>query len=249
MSVLEGNGAPGPEDSGPAAQAARAAAAETTETEQPTDRPVPEFAVVGASHVERAAAPTLSFDVEATETTGRTVYTVALTAIVELEPAKRRYSEAERERLVELFGEPERWASTTSSVRWAQVEALVPSFTGSTRFALQLPCSYDHEVAATKYLSGLDEGVAPLRFNFNGTVFYEGERERMQLTQVPWDCTCRFEMPASTWSEMIAAHYPFRGWLPLDKQTIARLERRKAERAMPTLDATVNELLDRSEEE
>lgn len=244
MSSLEGNGAATPADRGPAAQAARAAADQATETAQPTDRPVPEFAILGVGHVERAAAPTLRFEVEATETTGRRIYTIALTAMIELEPAKRRYEDAERERLVELFGEPERWASTTSSLRWAQSEALVPSFTGSTRFGLELACTYDHEVGATKYLNGLSGGEAPLRFHFNGTVIWEGEGGRMQLTQIPWDCTTRFQMPVAAWRAMIEASYPFRSWVALDRATIERLERRKAERALPTFDATVGELLD-----
>ena len=159
MTPENGNGAAS--DQGPAAQAARAAKDAATQTAQPTDRPTPEFTVVGVGHVERAAAPTLRFEIEATEATGRSIYTVALTAMIEIEPSKRRYDDAEREKLVELFGEPERWASTTSSLRWAQAQVLVPSFTDSTRFALELPCTYDHEVGATKYLNGPERRHGP----------------------------------------------------------------------------------------
>ncbi|MGI9019644.1 MAG: DUF6084 family protein [Solirubrobacterales bacterium] len=242
MSPTGGNGAGARQ--GPAAQAARAARDAATETAQPTDRPIPDFTVAGVGHVERAASPTLRFDIDATESTGRSIYTVALTAMIEIEPSKRRYDDAERERLVELFGEPERWASTTSSLRWAQAQVLVPSFNDSARFALELPCTYDHEVGATKYLNGLSGGTCPLRFHFNGTVIWEGDDGRMQLTQVPWDCSARFDMPASAWRVMMEESYPFRGWIALDKATIERLERRKAERAAPTMDATVSELLD-----
>ncbi len=244
MSVTAGDGNGAANDKGSAAQAARVVADEATEASQPTDRPVPEFEVVGVSHVERAAAPTLRFEVEATESTGRTVYTVALTAMIEIEPSKRRYDDAERERLLELFGEPERWASTTSSLRWAQTEVLVPSFTDSTRFGLELACTYDHEVGATKYFAGLSGGEAPLRFHFNGTIIWEADDGRVQLTQVPWDCSARFSMPVAAWRDMIEATYPFRGWIPLDKATIERVERVKTARALPTFDATVAELLD-----
>ena len=85
---------------------------------------------------------------------------------------------------------------------------LVPSFTGSARFELELPCTYDHEVGATRYFNGLDGGEAPLRFHFNGTIIWEGDDGRMQLTQVPWDCSARFQMPVSAWRAMIEAHYP-----------------------------------------
>ncbi len=244
MTPENGNGAAS--DQGPAAQAARAAKDAATQTAQPTDRPTPEFTVAGVGHVERAAAPTLRFEIEATEATGRSIYTVSLTAMIEIEPSKRRYDDTEREKLVELFGEPERWASTTSSLRWAQAQVLVPSFTDSTRFALELPCTYDHEVGATKYLNGLSGGTAPLRFHFNGTVIWEGDDGRMQLTQVPWDCSARFDLPESAWRAMMDESYPFRGWVALDVATIERLERRKAERAAPTMDATVAELLDSS---
>ncbi|MFI5025425.1 MAG: DUF6084 family protein [Solirubrobacterales bacterium] len=242
MSATEGNGAA--DGKGVAEQAARALADETKQNEQPTDRPVPEFEIVGVGHVQRAASPTLSFELEATETTGRSIYTIALTAMVEIEPSKRRYEDAERGRLVELFGEPERWASTTSALRWAQAEVLVPSFTGSTRFQLELPCTYDHEVGATRYFNGLAGGEAPLRIHFNGTIFYADDDGRMQLTQVPWDCSSRFSMPVAVWREMMEAHYPFRGWVALDRTTVERLEHVKAERALPTIDATVAELLD-----
>ena len=244
MSNTDGSGAAVPTDKGAGAQVARALADEATETSQPTDRPVPEFCVVGVRHVERAPSPTLRFEIEATEATGRSIYTIALTAMIELEPSKRRYEDAERERLVELFGEPERWASTTSSLRWAQTEALLPSFTGSTRFGLELACTYDHEVGATKYFNGLSGGEAPVRFHFNGTVIWEADDGHMQLTQIPWDCSARFQMPVSAWRAMVEASYPFRGWIALDQATIERLERRKADRAMPTFDATVGELLD-----
>jgi hypothetical protein len=234
-------------DKGPAAQAARAVADEAVEISQPTDRPVPDFEVLSVGHVERAAAPTLRFEVEAREGTGRSIYTIALTALIEIEPSRRRYDDAERERLLELFGEPERWASTTSSLRWAQTAVLVPSFSGSARFGLELACTYDHEVGATKYFDGLTAGEAPLRFHFNGTVIWQGDDGRMQLTQVPWDCSARYGMPVAAWREMIAASYPYRGWVPLDKATIERLERVKAERALPTFDATLSELLDGEE--
>ena len=228
---------------GAAAQAARAAVDESRETSQPTDRPVPEFRVVAVDHVRRAASPTLRFEVEASDLTGRRIYTIALTAMVEIEPSKRRYEASERDALVELFGEPARWASTTSSLRWGKAEALVPGFEGSIRFGLELPCTYDHEVAATKYLSGLEGGKAPLRVHFNGTVLYE-DGGRMQMTQIPWDCSTRCSLPLSAWREMIGAHYPFRRWIAIDEPTLDRLARVKAARALPTYDATVADLLD-----
>lgn len=206
--------------------------------------PAPEFEVARVDHVERAATPTLRFHASVRDPSGRPIHTIALSVLITVEPAKRAYSDAERERLVELFGQPERWASTTGSFRWGQADVLVPRFRGETRFEIPIACTYDHEVAAAKYLAGLEDGSAPLRLHFNGSILYEAGDGRLQLAAIPWDCSVRFEMPISAWRRMIDAHYPFRRWIGLDPRTVERLARRRAERGLPTFDATVEELLD-----
>lgn len=194
-----------------------------------------------------AAAPTLVFDARATEGSGTPVYTVALTVLFTIEPGRRRYGDADRERLVELFGEPERWASTTGSLRWAQAGVLVPSFTGETTFEVELPCTYDHELAATKYLGGLVEGVAPLQLHFNGTVFYSGPDERLQIVPLPWDLSVRHGIPVEVWREMMARHYPEGDWVRVARGTRERLRLRKAEMGSATFDALIADMLDRTE--
>jgi hypothetical protein len=220
-----------------------------TESERPplaNGHPEPEFEVLAATALERAAAPTLAFRLRIDERTGRRVFTVALSVLIEVEPAKRSYDDASRERLVELFGEPRRWATTTQSFRWAQADLLVPPFVGSTEVELPIACTYDLELAASKYFDALG-GEAPLRFHFNGTVFYEAEDGRMQLVQIPWDRSVRFAMPIESWRGAIDAHYPHRAWVPVDRETLARLASLRAARARPTFDATIAELLDREE--
>jgi hypothetical protein len=218
---------------------------QATEAEQApfAGAPDPDFELLSASAVQRAAAPTVGFQVKVTDGSGRRVFTIALTAVITIEPSKRSYDPACRERLFELFGEPERWASTTTSFRWAHAEALVPAFTGSAEFELLVPCTYDLELAAAKYFHGLADGAAPLRFHFNGTVFYEDDDGRMQIVQVPWDRSPRFLMPIGVWRETIDAAYPYRAWVPVDSETLGRLQRLKARRGLPTFDAAVEQLL------
>jgi hypothetical protein len=211
--------------------------------------PDPDFEVVSASPVQRAAAPTLAFAVRVSDGSGRRVFTIALTAAIAIEPSKRPYDAETRERLLELFGEPERWPSTTTNLRWAQANALVPGFEGETEFELLVPATYDLEVAASKYFDGLDEGIAPLRFHLNGTVFYDAPDGRMQIVQLPWDRSPRFEMPVETWKRAVAATYPFRRWIPAHAETIARLQRLKARRGAPTFDALLDELAAAAERE
>ncbi len=215
------------------------------EIEEPpfTGAPDPDFEVLSAKPVERAAAPTVGFTVRVTDGSARRVFTIALTAVITVEPSKRPYDPATRTRLVELFGEPERWASTTTNFRWAQADALVPGFEGSSEFELVVPCTYDLEIAAAKYFHGLDDGAAPLRFHFNGTVFYEAQDGRMQIVQIPWDRSPRFRMPISVWRETIDTAYPFRGWIPTHTDTIAKLERIKSARGLPTFDAVLDDLI------
>ncbi len=206
--------------------------------------PDPDFEVLSASAVERAAAPTVGFRIKVADDSGRRVFTIALTAVITIEPSKRPYDPAARERLLELFGEPARWASTTTNFRWAQADALVPAFSGETEFELVVPCTYDLELAAAKYFHGLDDGAAPLRFHFNGTVFYEDDAGRMQIVQIPWDRSPRFRMPIEVWRRTIDAAYPYRSWVPVHTETLDRLQRLKAERGLPTFDATVDQLLE-----
>jgi Family of unknown function (DUF6084) len=206
--------------------------------------PEPEFQVLGATGRRYAAVPALDFDVPVSEPGGRRVYAIALTAQVMIEPARRHYDEETREKLVELFGPPERWATTTRSLVWHQADALVPEFTGSTTFRVSVPASFDIEVASSKYLYGLPDGEVPLAFNFNGTVHYRGDDGRLQMSLVPWSCSAEFRLPVGTWRELIEHYYPGTGWIALREETLLALQREKARRASPTLDACVAELLE-----
>ena len=211
------------------------------------ENPYPELAILDVRAAERSAAPTLRFSAEVSDPSGREVYTISLTALIEIEPSKRSYDEASRERLTELFGDPERWSSTTQSLRWAQVDVLVPNFSDRARFEIDVPCTYDLEVAAAKYFSGLEEGDAPLRFHFTGSVFYCGDQDRLQLVRVPWDASARFELPIEVWRQMIDSHYPGGGWVTLHRETLDRLQRMRSSNGLPSFDACVSELLDRAE--
>ena len=206
--------------------------------------PEPEFQVLGATGRRHAAVPAIDFDVYVSEPSGRRVYAIALRAQVMIEPARRKYDSETREKLVELFGPPERWATTTHSLVWHQADALVPGFTGSTTFHVALPATFDVEVASSKYLYGLLDGEVPLAFNFNGTVHYRGDDGGLQLSLIPWSCSAEFRLPVATWRELIEHYYPRTGWIALREETLLALQREKASRALPTVDACVAELLE-----
>ena len=196
----------------------------------PPVAPEPEFHVLGAAGRRHAAVPALDFDVHVSEPGGRHVHAIALSAQIMIEPARRAYDAETREKLVELFGPPERWATTTRSLVWHQADVLVPAFIGSTTFRVAVPVSFDMEVASSKYLYG--------------TVHYRGDDGRLQMSLVPWSCTAEFRMPVSIWSDLIEHYYPRSGWIPLHERTLQALQAEKARRGLPTLDACVAELLD-----
>ena len=210
-------------------------------------RPEVELSVLGVEPRARAAVPTLVFSLEATDASGLEIYTIALTAKILTEPARRAYDDSTRELLAELFGTPERWGSTTENVVWAQVDVLVPSFAGSTTFELPVLCNYDLELAATKYLYSLPDGEAPLVLHFTGSVFYRGEQDRLQVVKVPWSCNVGYRLPVEVWRSMMREHYPGGGWIRVRDETLDRLQRRKAARGLATFDDAVAELLEEAE--
>jgi hypothetical protein len=203
-----------------------------------------EFTVLGAEPIEHAATPGVRFHLHVTEPEGRDVYTIALSTQLQIDPARRTYDAATRERLVELFGAPERWGATTHALQWARIESLVPTFAGSTAFILEVPCTYDLEVAAAKYFHSLPDGNVPLTFHFNGTVLYRGENDRLQVVLVPWSCSTHWSMPVEVWERTIAAHYPGGGWVRLHEDTLEALAARKAARGLHSFDDTVRELME-----
>lgn len=205
--------------------------------------PAPEFTILGVEAIRWAAAPMLEFTAHVSEPQGREVYTIALTAQVMIDPARRSYDDETRARLVDLFGAPERWATTTHSFMWAELGVMVPAFTGATAFKLPIQCNYDLELAATKYFYSLPGDDVPLTLNFTGTIFYRGEGGKMQIIKVPWECTARYAMPIATWREMIEHYYMGTGWVALGDDTLEALSRRKAARGQHSFDATVAELM------
>ncbi len=165
--------------------------------------PAPEFRIVDVTADPLAATPHLRFGGAVTDGSGRDVYTIALTAQVRIDADRRSYDDAARDELLDLFGEPDRIPQTAGSFVLARVDTLVPSFTGEGSFTIDVPCTADLEQAAGRYFDSLPGGTVPLTFQFNGTIFYCGELDRLQLTLVPWACEARFRLRVSVWRDLI----------------------------------------------
>ena len=124
---------------------------------------------------------------------------MSLSVQVMIDPARRGYDPATRERLAELFGPPgDAGRRRPRGSPGRASAAVVPAFTGTTMFALELPCTYDLEVAATKYFYALRgrRGAAQLPLLRHGLL--PRRDGRLQVTPVPWSSTAQFRMPVST---------------------------------------------------
>jgi Family of unknown function (DUF6084) len=200
------------------------------------------FDCTGARAERFAVMPSMSMVLRISETTGQKVDAIALRCQIRIEPARRRYSDAEAERLNDLFGDTHRWADTLKPLQFAQVSVMVPGFTGSTEIDLPVPLSYDLEIGSTRYFAGLEGGEVPLLLLFSGTVFASAGG-RFQVQQVPWSKEASYRLPISLWREAIDAHFPNSSWIKMSLQTLDELQRFKARMALPTWDATIAALL------
>ena len=189
-----------------------------------------------------AAVPTLSFRLRLKETTGARIHSIALRCQLRIEPQRRRYSPEEERRLLELFGETPRWGDTLKPFLWTHVSTLVPGFQGATESQLSVPCTYDFEVAASKYLHSLDGGEIPVLLLYSGTVFAEGETG-LQVTPLPWDRDSSYRLPVRVWRDLMDLYFPNGGWLRLRRETLDGLMRFKARRALASWDEVVETLL------
>ncbi|MGA2421887.1 MAG: DUF6084 family protein, partial [Candidatus Acidiferrum sp.] len=135
-----------------------------------------QFAIEGAEVVPFAAAPLLAFKVAIrNDSSDEIIHTVALRIQIQIEAGRRKYDANEQARLLDLFGGPDRWGQTLRSMLWTHASVVVPAFTGSVVADIPVPCTFDFNVAATKYFNGVTSGHLPLNFQFSGTVFYQEE--------------------------------------------------------------------------
>lgn len=191
-----------------------------------------------------AAAPTLGFRLSVTNSVpDEVIQTVVLRCQLQIEVTRRRYASAEQTQLRDLFGEPGRWAHTLRNLHWMNASAVVPQFTTATTAELQVPCTFDFNIATTKYFGGLTEGEIPVSLMFSGTVFYANSDAALQTAPIPWDKETRYRLPVSVWKAMMDHYYPNTAWLNLRRDVFEELHRFKTEHGIPTWEQTFETML------
>ena len=198
------------------------------------------FAVERAERVEHASVPTLRFALRVERVGGGPVRSVLLDTQIQIAARRRAYDAAAHERLFELFGAPSGWGSTLRTLPWTRTTLVVPPFTDSTVVDVPVACSYDLEVAASRYFDALDGGEVPLEFLFSGTVFYG---QPLQAARISWESEAGYRLPVAVWKETMDAYFRGTAWLRLRKESFDRLSAFKSRNALASWEDTLDTLL------
>lgn len=202
-----------------------------------------DFAVEHVAALRPAAAPTLRFAL-AIDAGGAAIHSVVLDVQLRLAAPRRAYDAREEVLLADLFGARERWGETLRSLPWTHVTRVVAPFDGATVVDLDVPCTFDFEVAATRYLSALgDDGEIPLELLFSGTVFQLADDGRLLAGRIAWDREATCAAPVRVWREAVEQGFPHSAWLRVDRDAFERLAAFRADHALTTWEAVLEELL------
>ncbi|HXP68092.1 MAG TPA: DUF6084 family protein [Candidatus Dormibacteraeota bacterium] len=207
------------------------------------------FQIEGAKPVPYGASPLLAFELRVTNSGPEpAIHTVVLRAQIQIEVTRRRYTPEEQAKLLDLFGEPSRWGQTLKNMLWTNAIVIVPGFEKETIAQLQVPCTFDFNVGATKYFHGLSEGDLPLNFLFSGTVFYADGNEQLQVAPISWEKEAKFKLPLKTWKDLIDHYYPNSAWLYLRRDVFDRLYQYKVRHGITSWEQVIERVLAGTEE-
>jgi Family of unknown function (DUF6084) len=202
------------------------------------------FVGKGVELERHAMAPALLLKVCISNTTpGIKVQNVLLQCQIRIEATRRQYAPEELERLVELFGEAHRWSQTVRSMLWVHTSAQVPAFDSEYDVNLPLPCSFDFNVAATKYFYGLEDGEVPLALLFSGTIFYRDAEDFLQMDQISWSKQAEYRLPVRIWRELMDHYYPNSAWLRINQDVFDQIYRYKRQNGFTSWDDALRALL------
>jgi hypothetical protein len=208
------------------------------------------FEVVGVESPTFAAGPMLIFKLRISNADSQQhISSIALRCQIRFRVTHRHYSAQAQARLLDVFGEPQRWGETLHDLLWTHVSTVVPAFSESIVADLPIPCTYDFELVSTKYFAALEDGYIPLIFLFSGTIFYVGTAGNIQIEQIPWTNEAHYQLPVETWKQTIERYYPNVAWIRLRKDIFDELYQYKITHGFPTWEKTFAQLLQTSNKE
>ena len=205
------------------------------------------FSCPGVRTERYSLSPSLIFRVRIDEDEGAGVHAVALTTQIRVEPRRREYSDAEAERLMDLFGERSRWADTMQPMQFATVATMVPGFGGATEVDVTVPCTTDLEVAAGRLLRSPRRG--------RGAAAAAVQRHGLRRSRRPLPATRSPASPGAPRRRTGSRSGPGRRWSACTSRTapgsagpatLDALIRYKNTHALPTWNHVMESLLTRS---
>jgi hypothetical protein len=203
-----------------------------------------QLGITGVEVAQHSATPLLLFKLTVhNEPVNETIHTIVLRAQIQIEATRRKYDSREQEQLKDLFGEPARWGQTLRGLLWTHASIVVPHFTRDALVDVPVHCTFDFNVAATKYFHGLRDGELPLCFQFSGTIFYEGLEGTLQVAPISWDKEARYRLPVRVWKDLIDSYYPNSVWLALQRDTFEKLYQFKVRHGIPTWEGVLDRVL------
>jgi hypothetical protein len=208
--------------------------------------PMPDldFSIIGVEAAAHGLTPLIHFKLAITNTPAtETIQSVILQAQIQIQAPGRSYSDSEKPKLIDLFGTPDQWGTTLRARLWTLSNTTVRTFADSTEAILPVPCSFDLNVAGTKYFYALEGGEVPLLFLFSGTIFYAAADGHLQVQQISWNKECAYRMPVSTWQKMMDAHYPNTAFISLQRDVFDRLHDYKQSAGVSSWEQTIEGLL------
>jgi hypothetical protein len=206
------------------------------------------FSVLDAARVPFAAAPTVAFSLQIESLGGQAIRSVLLDVQIQIGARRRAYDSGEQEALFELFGATKDWGTSLRTLLWTRTTRVVPPFAGTTVVDLPVVCSYDLEVAASRYFDALAGGEVPLEFLFSGTVFYAGPGGGLQTMRISWEQEAAYRLPVAVWRQAIDGHFPGTAWLRLRRDSFERLRAYRSRHALATWEDALDALLGEREE-
>jgi hypothetical protein len=207
------------------------------------------FTIEAADSLAHAAVPTIRFGLRIDAGDHVAVRSILLDVQVQIAARQRGYAPGEQDRLLELFGTPDRWRTTLRTLPWTRATVVVPQFDGGTRVDVLVPCTYDFEVAGARYLAALEQGDVPLEFLFSGSVFFTGAGGLLQTARISWDSEAAYRLPVSVWRETMDRNFPDSAWVRLGRGSFDRLSAYKARHAHTSWDAAIDALLGEAAED
>jgi hypothetical protein len=204
------------------------------------------FRVQAVEPLRHAASPHLVFRLAVDQAAAPAVdiETVLLHAQIRIEPHLRTYDESSRERLYELFGAAEQWSRTLHGMLWTHADVAIPRFSERRLVDLPVPCSYDFNIAATRYFDGVRDGEVPLSLLFSGTIFHRDESGALRVAPISWEEAAAFRFPVQVWKDMMEHYYPRSAWLRVGKDVFDRLREYQRRSGTPSWEVALDRLLD-----